>query len=158
MEWLSASLAGTIFGFLAKTGYDYLIRKNDRKDKYIFSLLIKRFEVYQEANMICESLKRVIHDRTDEHSKILRQAREWYNKNHLYFTPGTRKEFNLLINDVQFYGVTLEGYFIICNEKGRDSEDAKKKHSNLMESWDLIMRNAQKNIESDIDFYYEKIK
>jgi len=92
MEWLSASLAGTIVGFLAKTGYDYFVRKNDRKDKYVFSLLTKRFEVYQEANSICERLKKVVHDKTDEHYSVLREAREWYSKNHLYFSPKTRNE------------------------------------------------------------------
>jgi len=158
MEWLSASLAGTIFGFLAKTGYDYLVRKNERKDKYVFSLLTKRFEVHQEANTICEKLKKVVHDKTDEHSSVLREAREWYSKNHLYFTPKTRDEFNRLINDVQFYGVQLEDYFLTCNDQGRESEESKKKHTDLILSWDNIMKNTQRNIESDLDFYYEKIK
>lgn len=158
MEWLSASLAGTIIGFLAKTGYDFLVRKNDRKDKYIFSLLTKRFEVYQEANSICEKLKRVVHDQTDDHYFTLREAREWYSKNHLYFTPKTRNEFNRLINDVQFYGVQLEDFFISCRDNGRESEESKAKHSELMDSWDNIMKNAQRNMQSDLDFYYEKIK
>jgi len=63
-----------------------------------------------------------------------------------------------LINDVQFYGVQLEDYFTTCRDEGKENEESKKKYAELMSSWDNIMRNAQRNIESDLDFYYEKIK
>lgn len=157
MELLSASLVGTILGFLAKTGYDFFVRKNDRKDKYIFALLTKRFETYQEANIFCEKLKNVVHDKTDDRHDVLREAREWFVRNHLYFTPQTRNEFNKLINDVQFYGEQLEDYYLTCEYTGRKSDEALEKHKQLMSSWDNIMRKAQRNIESDLDFYYKKI-
>lgn len=47
------ALLGTIIGFLLKTSYDYFRFSNERKDKYFFALLNKRFEMYQEANCHC---------------------------------------------------------------------------------------------------------
>ena len=152
------ALAGTIIGFLLKTIYDYFKYLSERKDKYFFVLITKRFEVYQQANFHCEKLKKVIHDKTDKKYEITTEAREWFYNNSLYLKPELREDFRRLILDVEFYGDTKEDFYFTLEDKGADDEETIKKRADLRETFNNIMVGAQKKIQDDIDIYYSELK
>lgn len=153
-----AGLLGTIVGFFLKATYDYLQYRSERSDKYYFALLNKRFEVYQEANFECESLKTVVHDKTDKKFEITNNAREWSYRNNLYLSPSLRDSFRRLIFDVEFYGDNLTDFKLTVQETGKDSEQTKTKRKELAELWNNIMGYTQLKLQSDIDKYYDKLK
>jgi len=155
---LTSTLFGTILGIVVKTIYDFYKYKNERKDKYMFVLLNKRFEVYQEANYYCEQLKKVVHDKTEKKSDIINNAREWFYKNNLYLSPSVREDFRRLILDVEFYGEQLNDFFKTQEDLGSDNEETIRKKEELKATWNKIMQGTQKKIQSDIDEYYEYLK
>ena len=157
MNILSA-LIGTIVGFVLKTWYDFYKYKNERKDKYMFALLNKRFEVYQEANYHCEQLKKIVHDKTEKKFEITNNAREWFYKNNLYLNPDVREDFRRLIFDVEFYGEQLNDFFYTREDLGSENEETIRKKEELKATWNNIMQGTQKKIQSDIDKYYEYLK
>ncbi len=144
-------IIGTIVGFALKSAYDYYIYSNDRRDKYFFALLIKRFEVYQAANAICEQLKSVVHDKTDAKLKITNEARSWFYNNNLYLSPDLRKDFRRLIMGVEFYGELLDDYFL-SQQQGKNDKESKNE---LMNKWKHIMSGTQKTLQSDLDQYFK---
>ena len=152
------ALIGTIVGFALKSAYDYFMHSKDRRDKYFFALLIKRFEVYQAANVICEQLKSVVHDKTDAKVKITNEARTWFYNNNLYLSPDLRKDFKHLIMDVEFYGTQLDDYFFTSQQQGKDDKESKKKHDELMNTWKHIMSGTQEKLQSDLEQYFKVIE
>ncbi|RMG23397.1 MAG: hypothetical protein D6732_24830, partial [Methanobacteriota archaeon] len=59
------TLGGTIIGFSVKFIFDYFQGKRNRKDRYYFALLEKRFEANQKAFFLTERLKSVIHEKDE---------------------------------------------------------------------------------------------
>jgi hypothetical protein len=149
------TLISVIVGFALKSAYDYFIHSQDRRDKYFFALLIKRFEVYQAANSICEQLKSVVHDKTNAKVKITNEARTWFYNNNLYLSPDLRKDFRCLIMDVEFYGTQLDDYFFTSQQQGNDNKVSKKKYDELMTTWKRIMSGTQEKLQSDLEQYFK---
>jgi len=150
-------LGGTLLGFFLKTAYDFYIRKAERKDQYFFALLNKRFEIYQEANLHCEKLKRVPHDKTEKKQEILNSARDWFNMNCLYLKPELRNKFERLLFDVDLYSFYLEDFYHTRREQGKDHDETKFKRNELFEKWGNIMGKTQNEIHRDLDKYFEII-
>lgn len=155
---LISGLIGTAFGFLLKTLHDLYKFNKDRKDKYFFALLNKRFEAYQEAYSLCEELKKVVHDKSGEKIETVQKARNWYNQNCLYLKPEIRNNFNQLIYDVSFYGNDLEDFKFTLREKGKDHEETNQKRSRLLQRWNNIMVETQEALKNDLNQYYNKLE
>ena len=151
-------LLGTIVGFIIKTAYDFFIYSKERHDKYFFALLSKRFEVYQEANYICEKLKKVLHDKTNNKINIANNAKEWYYKNHLYLSPELRDGFRRLIFDAEFYGDQLEDFYLTSADKGSKDPETQWKRKELHDTWNNIMTGTKQKLQEDLDKYFKKIE
>lgn len=158
MTELLYGLIGTGFGILLKTIYDHYKFNKDRKDKYFFALLNKRFEAYQEAYSLCQELKKVVHDQSGEKIETVHKARDWYNKNCLYLKPDIRKNFNQLIYDVSFYGNELEDFKFTLREKGQKHEETVQKRTKLLERWGNIMSETQEALKNDLNQYYNELE
>jgi len=145
MTELLYGLIGTGFGILLKTVYDLYKFNKDRKDRYFFALLNKRFEAYQEAYSLCEELKKVVHDHSgDKIETILK--------------PEIRKNFNQLIYDVSFYGNELEDFKFTLREKGQKHEETVQKRAKLRERWENIMSETQEALKNDLNQYYKELE
>jgi len=157
MSVLSA-LSGVIVGFILKSAYDFFIYSKDRHDKYFFALLTKRFEVYQEANSICEQLKSVIHGDDSDIIKVTTEARGWFHRNNLYLEPSLRSDFKHLIMDVQFYDNQLSDCRLTSQHQGDEHPETKKKETELKDTWNRIMCGTQEKIQRDLDKYFDKLE
>lgn len=165
MSWVTgetvnmlSALSGVVVGFILKSAYDFFIYSKDRQDKYFFALLTKRFEVYQEANSICEQLKSVMHGDNSDIIKVTAEARGWFHRNNLYLEPSLRSDFNSLIMDVAFYDGQLNDLRLTSQYQGNKHPETKKKETDLKDTWNRIMCGTQEKIQRDLDKYFDKLE
>ena len=119
------TIGGIIIGALLTWLTNYFKEKRDRKDRYFFALLDKRVNVYQQAFVNVEKLKRVVHGDEDKRIKVVNEVRDWFNCNNLYLVPKLRKDFNNTISDVSMYYLQLEDYKSTGRTEGWDTEKTK---------------------------------
>ena len=152
------TLCGILLGSILTWVINYLKEKRDRKDRYFFALLEKRFNINQEAFYNIERLKSVLHKDESIKIKTINEVQEWFNKNNLYLEPDIRKKFRNTILDVSLYNIKLQNYYNISIREGIESEEAKKKNKELNDTFDNIMVGLQDSIQTDINLYYKILK
>jgi len=150
------TILGALVGTLVPTIYNYFRDKNERKDKYFFSMIKKRFEVYSEASNWCEILKDLIHKSDDMIFTQTRKARDWFSQNNLYLEPKIRIDFFNFILEVEMYKNRLEDFQITKEQEGIDSEQTQKKKEELKNTFREIRVGIQRKIQNTIDVYYDK--
>ena len=152
------TVIGAFIGVLIPTLYNIYKDRKERRDKYFFALIDKRFEIYNEAYYWCEQLKYLIFEPDTKIYEETRKARSWYASNNLYIEPIIRRDFFNFIKKVEMYKGQLELYKQTGREKGWDSEEVERKENELHVSFEDIMRGIQTRIQNKIDTYYNFIE
>ena len=140
-------IGGTLLGILITSLINYFKFRDDRKDKYLFTLVEIRFKIYQEAYSRADKLKWLIHNNDKEKINIVNETREWFNNNNLYLRPDIRDDFNDFISEVGDYWIHREA------AKSYEGEDAKIKKKELDDLFKKIM-SITKRIQNSINVYY----
>ena len=146
------ALAGVIVGIIAAS----LIHRKDRKDKYLFALIEKRFKVAQEAYQLSKQLslklKSIIGDEEKITNDIIPSARKWFDENCLYLLPTIRNDLDDIINKVGSYKdiLKLHGKCEINTEKEKIIYDR------LDEDFKKII-TLKNRIENSMNPYYKII-
>ena len=152
------TIGGIIIGAILTWITNYLKEKRDRKDRYFFALLDKRVNVYQQAFVKVEKLKRVVHGDEDTRIEVVNEARGWFDDNNLYLEPKLRKEFDNTISEVSGYYDQLEDYRATGRTEGWDAKKTKQKSEELESTLKNIVKGTQDKIQEDIDLYYKYLK
>ena len=79
------------------------ITQTVEKNKFRLAAIDKRLEVAQEAYILWEEMRSVMHSEFHEKIKIVNKCQEWWFKNCLYLSPKVRIEFFKIIRRLQFY-------------------------------------------------------
>lgn len=103
---------------------------------------VLQLEAHQRAYGLWNKLKRVIHQSEDDPTKIniINEAHEWYIKNNIYLAPEIRKDFEKLIQHVDFYVIYKEDFYNSRQSSGVNSDDTKKKRTEQLELHKMIMQ------------------
>jgi len=137
---------------------NWLKEKRERKDRYFFALLEKRFEANQHAFNNVEKLKSVIHKDNSERYKVVTEVKNWYNRNNLYLEPDIRQKLNKVIHETSSYDLLIENWRSTGQEKGWDANETKEKEVELKKTFEDIMMGIQNKIQNDVNQYYKYLK
>ena len=163
-----ASMFGGIVGAVLVIVSDNFLFKTERKDKYLFALIDKKFEAHQEAYVWCEKLSWFVHVPNDidseettgtisEKSKKkiagLIAMRNWFNQKWLYFNPSLRETLEGYIRNVSEYSTLNKDFYQFRREKGADHKETEQKREEMQAIYKNI-RGTQKEIQKSIDVYY----
>lgn len=151
------TVIGAFIGVLIPTLYNIYRDRKERRDKYYFALIDKRFEIYNEAYYWCEQLKYLIFEPDTKINEETRKARSWYASNNLYLEPIIRRDFFNFIKEVEMYNDKRKLYIQTVRDKVRDSEE-ENKYNELHASFEDIMEGIQTRIQNKIDTYYNIIE
>ena len=147
-------VVGTVISWITSN----LRSKQDRKDRYAFALLERRFDANQEAFYYAERMKSVVHGDDNKRMQVLNEGHAWFIKNNLYLSPEVREKFQNTILDVDFYKHKLDDFRETIRSEGPDSEKTKRKRNELEDTFKGIMKGLQKGIQDDVDLYYRYLK
>lgn len=152
MDVAGYALLGVVLGLLPS----FIIHYQDRKDRYLFAILDKRFEVAQHAYLISEKLKSVIHGDEKIRMDKVSEARNWFDKNNLYLSPDIRDDLRRVIWDVDSYHVQLLNYYSVKHDEG-STNNVEELNQELLKNFSSIMGLGQR-IQKNIDVYYKFTK
>lgn len=134
----------------------FIMHYNDRKDRYLFAILDKRFEVAQHAYILSERLKSVIHGDEEIRMDKVSEARKWFDENNLYLSPEIRDDLRKVIWAVDFYHLELSHYYSVKREEG-NTENTKLLHQELLENFSSI-QGLRRRIQENMNIYYKFTK
>jgi hypothetical protein len=140
-------IGGTLFGIFISSVFNYFKFRDDRKDKYLFTLVEIRFKIYQEAYSKADELKYLIHHQGENKNEIVNETRKWFNNNNLYLRPDIRDDFNDFISEVSDYWMHRD------QTLSYNGNDKNIKIKELDELFKKIM-SITKRIQKSINIYY----
>ena len=129
---------------------------NDRKDRYLFAILDKRFEVSQHAYLISNKLQSVIHGNEKIRMDEVGEARKWFDENNLYLSPDIRDDLRRVIWDVDSYHEQLLYYYDVKHD-AESTVDAAQLHKELMSNFSNI-KGLGARIQHSMNVYYKFTK
>jgi hypothetical protein len=127
--------------------FNYFKFRDDRKDKYLFTLVEIRFKIYQESYTRAEKLKHLIHNNDKNKINYVNETREWFNNNNLYLRPDIRDDFDIFITEVSNYWIYREA------AKSSTDIDKENKNKELRELF-VKINSITKRIQKSINVYY----
>ncbi|MGD1007868.1 MAG: hypothetical protein ABR980_11640 [Ignavibacteriaceae bacterium] len=140
-------IGGTLLGIFISSVFNYFIFRDNRKDKYLFTLVKFRFKIYQEAYSRANKLKYLMHNNDENKINIVNETREWFNNHNLYLRPDIRDDFNDFITDVDDYWMHRK---ITKESTGGDRKIKNKELEDLFKK----ITSITKRIEKSINIYY----
>lgn len=151
---MNETLIGLIIGFVVGFVPPMYIHWQERKDKYLFAIIEKKFEVYQDAFthslVMRNSLNKDQSDSLDTDS-----IRSWFNRNNLYLNPEIRNDFVNIISCVERYGINKLIYLQRREDDSINDKKVEKSYNELVTTHEKIME-LPKRIEDNINIYYKK--
>jgi hypothetical protein len=144
-------LLGIVLGWLP----NLLRLRMERKDRYAFALLEKRFEVNQECYSWGERIARVLFD-DDKKPALLIDAKYWYHCNSLYLSPEVRKTFRKVVYETGTYDITLQHARETSRAHGINDPKSKKANEELKKKFNSIMDRIKESLESDVNASFWK--
>ena len=147
-----------LLGILLGSGFTWLINylkeRTDRKHRYFFALLEKRFTINSQAYCYIENIKGSIHK--DDLNNVVNKIRKWHNENILYLSPYVREKYKNALQKADFYQMNWKDWQRAAQ---RGDVSAKEKSDKLTKDFEFIFKTIQEEILSEFDQnYYKQMK
>ena len=142
------TLTGAIIGYFVSI----YTHHQEREDKYLFALIEKKFDIYQQAYVHSRELRSIIHEQWKKKSDVITKTDDWLEANCLYLDPEIRDDFRDIIECVHDYSTELHIYAEFKREG--NTEEALKSHQEIKTTFRKIV-GLPERIEKSIETYYE---
>ncbi len=151
------TIGGIFIGSLLTWLINYFKDKRDRKDRYFFALLDKRFDIYQQAYLHVEYLKYALHKDQKIRLDAVKKMKIWHDNYNLYLEPKLRKDCKQIIYKFNIYPTLAQKYKDLEETKGWDHEDTQKEFEKFEAAFLEISEGLQSKIMDEIDIYFKFI-
>ncbi|MGD8777493.1 MAG: hypothetical protein PVH88_00850 [Ignavibacteria bacterium] len=133
----------TLLGFFIGAFITLIVRKFESIDKFRLVAIEKRLQIHQEAFRHWYNMLWVIH-KENEKIEVIKAARNFWVDKCLFLEKETRKEFDVVIQLVDFYREKLEWAKSLS-----DKDEKQKAEQEYQKDWNRI-RNLAVLIQKEI--------